>query len=270
MRWNSWTKAYNYLLVEKLVTKSEEESWKEMAIMVGSSATFETESMKCQAARKYAAYYKVPLESVKMEEITNSPRGVRGWCELNVVVPGVNDKEKDSEPAPKAVPKKGSRKAAAVEDQGQPAEEDAGGDGGTGSRRSSAGGTGGRAKKTKKEQSATQQAESQAKSMLAQLQRSQQIMSKISGHGDEIPSEWRWASPFLQEYRELLQSFEDAMNPAEGDHLQEFVDDLKLTSIDKRNSKQFRNVYKDRYGTLLTLFVDRCSGITAQKLVLAH
>ena len=86
VKWNSWTEAHNYLLVEKLVTKSEEESWKDLALMVDSSATFETESMKCQAARKYAAYYKIPVEQVQMEEVAKSPGGLRGWCEMQITV----------------------------------------------------------------------------------------------------------------------------------------------------------------------------------------
>ena len=79
--------------MEKLVTKGEEESWKEMAIMVDSSATFETEAMKCQAVRKYAAYYNMQVEEVKTETVVNDPWGVRGWCEANITVPGINDKD---------------------------------------------------------------------------------------------------------------------------------------------------------------------------------
>ena len=75
------------------MTKGEEESWKEMAIMVDSSATLETEAMKCQAVRKYAAYYNMQVEEVKTEAVVNDPWGVRGRCETNITVPGINDKD---------------------------------------------------------------------------------------------------------------------------------------------------------------------------------
>ena len=102
--------------------------------------------------------------------------------------------------------------------------------------------------------------------MLAQLQHSQQIMSKVSGHGDQIPSEWKWALPFLQEYDAILSSFTDLLAPRDGDDIKDFVDEMKLSTLDKTKTKQFKSTYKDRYSTLLALFVDRCSSLASQKL----
>ena len=75
--------------------------------MVDKSATFEMEAYKCQAIRKYAAYYNLPLESVKAEDVAKSPHGIRGWREIQVTVPGINDKPskgetKDDKPQPKS------------------------------------------------------------------------------------------------------------------------------------------------------------------------
>ena len=246
------------------MTKGEEESWREMAIMVDSSATFETEAMKCQAVRKYAAYYKMPVEEVKTEQVVNDAWGVRGWCEMNITVPGINDKdgkEKQEEVQPaakKALTRK--KKQAPAHEQGESV-----GDA-DGSQPAQPKPKDRKPKKAKKELTELQKNESTSKTMLAQLQRSQQIMSKVSGHGDQIPSEWKWALPFLQEYEALLTSFTDSLAPRDGDDIKDFVDEMKLSTLDKTKTKQFKNTYKDRYSTLLALFVDRCSSLAAQKL----
>ncbi|CAJ1390676.1 unnamed protein product, partial [Effrenium voratum] len=58
VRWNSWTEAHNYLLVERLITSTSEEAWKDVVAMHDSSGTFETESYKCKAIRKHAAFHR--------------------------------------------------------------------------------------------------------------------------------------------------------------------------------------------------------------------
>lgn len=247
------------------MTKGEEESWKEMAIMVDSSATFETEAMKCQAVRKYAAYYKMPVEEVKTEAVVNDSWGVRGWCEMNITVPGINDK--DGKENQKVEVQPAAKKASAKKKKQAPAPEQG----------ESVGDANGpqpaqpkpkdpKPKKAKKELTELQKNETTSKAMLAQLQRSQQIMSKVSGHGDQIPSEWKWALPFLQEYEALLTAFTESLAPKDGDDIKDFVDEMKLSTLDKTKTKQFKNTYKDRYGTLLALFVDRSSSLAAQKL----
>lgn len=268
MKWNAWKKAYNYLLVEKLVSKCEEEAWREVATMVDQSATFETESMKCQAARKYACYYEMPVESVKMEDVVNSPRGVRGWCEMQITVPGINDKDTGASEQPETQAgskkaKKQAKKRGGDSTAGAPGEDQA-------SEPAPKAAAKTKGEKPKKEQTEVQKNEDIAKTILAQLQRSQQIMAKVSGHGDALPTEWKWALPFLQDYQSLCVSFEDALTPSGGDDLKDFIDEMKLSSIDKKNMKQFKAVYKDRYGSLLALFADRCSTIAAQQLLPLH
>lgn len=94
--YNTWTEADNYLLVEKLVSKCEEESWNDVAELVDSSGTFETESFKCKAVRKYAFFHGVPVESCKVQEVAATPQGLQGWAEMNVCIPGLNDGETSS------------------------------------------------------------------------------------------------------------------------------------------------------------------------------
>ena len=96
---NTWTDAENYLLVEKLVSKTEEEAWKEVAEKSDGSGTYETESYKCKAIRKYAIYNGLAVEAVTLETVQSSPEGLVGWAEMNVVVPGI-----DSTPKPPATP----------------------------------------------------------------------------------------------------------------------------------------------------------------------
>lgn len=258
VKWNKWTEAHNYLLVEKLVTKSEEESWRELAEMIDQNATFETESKRCQAMRKYAAYHQVPVESVSPEDVSGSPGGIRGWCELQIAVPGITDKDK----------KKIEGDAATEEQVPQPA---AKAKANPRNKRGSNGDGDGQAreKKPKKEQTALQQSEAKSKEILAQLARSQAVMNKISAHGDEIPTEWKWALPFLQDYNALLDKFQFGLKEQEdgqGQDLTDFVDDLKLSSLDRKSMTAFKRSYKDDYATLLALFVDRCSSLSAQIL----
>ena len=262
MKWNKWTEAWNYLLVEKLVSKSEKETWKEMAISVDSSSTFDTEASKCKAMRKYACYYQIPLESVKIEDVAKSPHGIQGWCEMNVTVPGINDKVDSSQPAAKVKAKAKSKSKAkrteADDVGGEDAQEQE--EGKTRQRGQRQG------NKVKKEITPLKAAEDKSKEIMAQLQKSQQIMDKISGSGDEIPSEWKWAKPFLTEWSQLLKNFQDALVPVEGEDLRDFADELKIALIDKTGMRGFKKTYGDQYGNMMILFSDRCGSTGAQKL----
>lgn len=272
VKWNSWTEAENYLLVEKLVSKTEQEEWKEMATMVDKSDTYATQAYKCKAMRKYASYYGVPMESVKIEDVAKSPHGIRGWAEMSVIVPGVNDKDKDDASSAKTPKPKGGAKAKAkakakaltdgVDDSAAAGEEQSGGD--PNEQPAPRRGSGG--KRVKKEMTTTQVNEGKSKEMMAQIQKSQQIMDKIAAYGDGIPSEWKWAKGFLQEYLDLSKDMKSALENQGGEDLTEFVDQLKLCMIDKSGLKTLKKNLGDTYGQLLTLFVDRCASLAAQNL----
>ena len=129
------------------------------------------------------------------------------------------------------------------------------------------GGAKGAAKpKAKKELSQEKEAENFAKEMMCKVQKSQQIMDKILNLGDDLPSAWKWAKTFLQDYAQLTAEFKDALSPKEGDSLKDFVDELRLTLISPANLKTFKKLYGDRYLPLMLLFRDRCQNIVAQTL----
>ena len=122
-------------------------------------------------------------------------------------------------------------------------------------------------KKAKKELTGEQEAEAKSKEILCNLQRSQQIMEKLAGFGDAIPSEWSWAKGFLTEYQGFLTRFKGVLRGDDGgDDLTDFVDELKLNVISKAGLKSLKKTHGDRYEQLLALFVDRCHTIAAQKL----
>ena len=264
---NTWTDAENFLLVEKLTSKSEEESWKEVADMVDNSGTFKTESFKCKAVRKYAAHHGVAYESVTVEEVANSPQGLRGWAELTITVPGVVDAPED-EGAPTAHPVpapegKGSTTkpttASTTRKSGESRRRTSEGDGGD--ERATR-------KRPKKEPTQEQQAEKNAKDILCQLAWSAQIMEKAAGDGNDLPSEWKWAKSFLEEYAEIMRRFKESLTPADGgDNITDFVDELKLHVISKTGLRDLkRAIGADTYLEKLLLFVDRCKAVSAQKL----
>ncbi len=261
---NTWTEAENFLLVEKLTSKSEEESWKEVAEMVDNSGTFKTESFKCKAVRKYAAHHGVAYESVTVEEVANSPQGLRGWAELTITVPGVVDAPEDQEGP-------GQEAGAAVQPPGQKVPKPKASQSGNNRRRSAeAGASEGKEpkKRVKKEPTQEQQAEKNAKDILCQLAWSAQIMEKAAGDGNDLPSEWKWAKSFLEEYAEVMRRFKEGLAPADGgDNITEFVDELKLHVISKTGLRDLKKtIGADLYQQKLLLFVDRCKAVSAQNL----
>ena len=246
---NTWTDAENFLLVEKLVQKSEEEAWREVAEKCDGSGTFESEGFKCKAVRKYAAYHNVAVESVDVETVANSPQGLEGWAEMNVVVPGIDD----SKPATPCT--------------GHPTEPDAQQPTAKGKAKSKAKAKSKPAKAAKREPTALQTLENKSKEILTHLQWSSQVMEKMAGSGDAIPSEWRWAKTFMEDYNSTMNRFKDSLKPDDGgDDLSAFVDELKLHVIGKTGIKALKKTYGDRYDTMLTLFTDRCFSTGAQYL----
>jgi hypothetical protein len=249
---NTWTDAENFLLVEKLVAKSEEEAWREVAEKCDGSGTFESEGFKCKAVRKYAAYHNVPVESVDVDTVANSPQGLEGWAEMNIVVPGIEESKpatpcqgKTPDPAePEAPVPKGKAKAKAkAKSKSKPA------------------------KAAKREPTAMQGLENKSKEILTHLQWSSQVMEKMAGSGDAIPSEWRWAKSFMEDYNLTMNRFKESLKPDDGgDDLTSFVDELKLHVIGKTGIKALKKTYGDRYETMLTLFTDRCYTTAAQYL----
>ena len=272
MFYNTWTEADNYLLVEKLVSKCEEESWKDVAVLIDSSGTFETESFKCKAVRKYAFFHGLAVESCKVQDVAATPQGLQGWAEMNVCIPGRNDFDTSS-----GVPvTTGSDPSAAT----SPSEEGSPGKDGAPTPKAKAkakakgkatpkpkAAGGGR---TKKEVSAEQAAEKAVKEILSNHQMATQIMEKVAGQGDDLPSEYRWAKSFIEEYKAMVTSFRDAMVPEKGQDITEFVDSVKLSILGKTGIRSLKKTYKDEYLSSMNLFVDRCQNIAASNLIFAN
>eukprot|EP00435_Cladocopium_sp_Y103_P045967 s2022_g13.t1 len=264
---NTWTDAENYLLVEKLVSKSEEEAWKEVAEKCDSSGTYETESYKCKAIRKYAIFHGLAWEGVTLEQVQSSSAGLAGWAEMNVAVPGIDATSKGPATPQTAEP------SAPISTETENGKENGKGKGknkrGRGKDQDSQEqGTHKTPKvtKPKKELSSLQTAEVKSKEILQFLQMSQQVMEKVAGSGDELPSEWRCARAFLEDYTETMARFKEALKPADGDELTDFVDDLKLNILGKNGIKTLKKSYGNRYEAMLTLFVDRCYSIASTHL----
>ena len=59
------------------------------------------------------------------------------------------------------------------------------------------------------------------KEILSNHQMATQIMEKVAGQGDDLPSEYRWAKSFIEEYKEMVTSFRDAMTPEQGQDITE-------------------------------------------------
>lgn len=249
-----------------------------MALMVDGSDAYATQAFKCKAVRKWAAYFGVAVETVKIDEVAKSPHGIRGWAEMAVTVPGINDKDdgKSTAEMPAGSAKAKAKGKGKAKPKAQPAADHGGhggdpdvfGDAAPDAEPKDPPTTSGRksGKRVKKEPSQVQQNENKSKEILAQLQRSQQIMDKIACHGDAIPSEWKWAKTFLNEFQSHLLTFKDALEKTEGEDLSEFADELRINMIDRSGMKAFKKKLGDRYGEMLTLFVDRCSSVAAQNL----
>ena len=106
---NKWTRAYNFLLVEKLSSSTQEEEWAEIASQCDDSPTYETEAFQAKARRKYAAAKGLAFEAVSLKDVEQSDLGLKGYADLVITVPGIEviDEDKDRTqniPKPKHFP----------------------------------------------------------------------------------------------------------------------------------------------------------------------
>ena len=94
---NKWTRAYNFLLVEKLSSSTQEEEWAEIASQCDDSPTYETEAFQAKARRKYAAAKGLAFEAVSLKDVEQSDLGLKGYADLVITVPGIEviDEDKD-------------------------------------------------------------------------------------------------------------------------------------------------------------------------------
>ena len=187
VRFNTWIDVGNYLLVEKLVSKIEVEAFKEVAEMVDGSGTFQMESFRMKAMRKFAVYYNLQFEEMNYDDVANSPQGLRGWGEMNIAIPGIAGEsggpagpvEAAPIPPPMA-PKGGNAIIPEKHFKGR-------GTGRSRKKRADNKDTPAPKKKVKKELTAKQSTKANSKQIFTHLQWSQQIMQKVAGHSVGIP-----------------------------------------------------------------------------------
>ncbi|CAJ1418628.1 unnamed protein product [Effrenium voratum] len=263
VRYNSWTEAENFLLVEKLVSQSSEEAWREVAESADNSATYELESYRTKACRKYAVVHGLSLEAVDITKVEQSMHGIKGWAEMNVVVAGINDGARDT-PNPVIRPP-APLEAGATEGEGGPEPKSkarAKGKAKANSKRQSKG------KVAKKEGADAKELEKEVRENLMKMQRSQSLMENVCGSGSELPSEYTWTKPFLDEYAQLAKAFKDALTPEDGgEDLLPFVNELKLAALSPSALKSTKKAWGDKYQNMLTLFNDRCGKACCQPVV---
>ena len=258
-RYNTWTEADNFLLVEKLVSQTSEEAWREVAESVDNSATYELESFRAKARRKYAVVHGISYEAVDMEKVEKSLHGVQGWADMNVVVPGINEGTRESaNPIMRPSPIEGAPEEE-TDLPGPKAKAKGKAKGKPNSKRSSGGG-----KKAKKEGPDTKDLEKEARESLMKAQRSQSLMENVCGSGADIPSEYTWTKSFLEEYASLAKNFKYALQPDDGEDLLPFVNELKLAALSPAAMKTIKKTWGDKYHNMLTLFNDRCGRICSQ------
>ena len=252
-RYNAWTEADNFLLVEKLVSQTSEEAWREVAESVDNSATYALESYRAKACRKYAVVHGISYEAVDMEKVEKSSHGIQGWADMNVVVPGINEGARHS--ANPVMPIEG-----APQDELDPPGPKAKAKGKAKAKPNSKRGGG----KAKKEGPDTKDLEKEARESLMKAQRSQSLMENVCGTGADIPSEYAWTKSFLEEYAGLAKNFKDALQPDDGEDLLAFVNELKLAALSPAAMKTIKKTWGDKYHNMLTLFNDRCGRICFQ------
>ena len=254
---NEWTEAENFLLIEKLVSMSHEEAWSDMAELCDSSATFQLESYRCRAMRKYACYHGKSVEKVTLEEVQNSPQGLQAWAEMSVAVPGISTEGGAPSPAPSSSP--GTTSVGGTPPPVTPAKRRRGGGGDDGEPTR---------KKTKKEPTSLQKAESAAKEVLTHLAWSSQVMDRCTQQADSFPSQWTWSKPFLEQFGELQVKFKKELSQTqEREDLTNFLDNMKLSVLNKAGLRSLKKEYGDRYEAYLVMLVDRCQAIASQPLV---
>ena len=77
--------------MERLSSSTQSEEWAEIVEQVDISDTFTTESFKLKARRKFAVANGKNFEEVTLAEVEQSPQGLRGWGEMALSVPGIED-----------------------------------------------------------------------------------------------------------------------------------------------------------------------------------
>ncbi|CAE7836355.1 unnamed protein product [Symbiodinium necroappetens] len=268
--WNVWTKAWNFLLVEKLSSSTQEEEWKEIASQCDCSPTYETEAYQLKARRKFAAAKGLPFDKVTLKQVEESDLGLQGYAEMIITVPGIEVVDDDTEAKTKTAA--ASRKSSKRKEKGNDeAEKDTGNQQDSKKTKIETEKPEQDNKKTKKPKAKAKpegilkEAETTARSIVLQIQRAQQTTERLQEALKQEP----WAVPLLGEFESLQTAMKLQLSPTGGEDIAEFVNELKLcvfSGAGASSTKALKKEYKDNYVSMLCLFADRCKG-TAQQLL---
>ncbi|CAE7276633.1 unnamed protein product [Symbiodinium sp. CCMP2456] len=265
--WNVWTKAENFLLVEKLSSSTQEEEWKEIASQCDCSPTYETEAYQIKARRKFAAAKGLPFEAVSLKDIEDSDLGLQGYAEMIITVPGIEVVEDDSKEQTsgrktnKRKQIKDEEKPAAVTDKNQETAEKQPKQPKT--EKTDKGDNKKPKAKAKPKEASAKDAENGARHIVLQIQRATQTMDRLQESLADEP----WAVPLMKEFKTMQAMLKEQLAPKDGDNIQEFVNELKIcvfSGTGPGGLKTLKKQYKDRYVPNLALFADRCKGPAQQ------
>ena len=264
---NKWTKAENFLLVEKLSSSTQEEEWAEIATQCDLSPTYETEAFQAKARRKFAAANGLPFESVTVKQVQESDLGLQGYAEMIITVPGIEVVEDDKDakastrkPSKRKLPKEKDIEQAPVPEEAKTTEKEKKPKVEKDNKKEQ---NKPKAKAKAKQEGSVKDAEAAARTVVLQIQRASQTVERLQGalHGEQ------WATPLMKEFDSLQAALKLQVQPTDGDDLSEFVSELKLavfSGTGASSTKSLKKEYKDRYIPLLSMFKDRCQGAAQQ------
>jgi len=90
MAYNSFLDDWTYLFSAKIITSSNERIWDEVSEHYDTVNVWEQHHMQCKARRAYAAFKKVHMDTVTVEEVEQTQLGIKGWADVVHTVSATN------------------------------------------------------------------------------------------------------------------------------------------------------------------------------------
>jgi hypothetical protein len=117
---NNWLGAQQVLLVSRLLNSVCRKEWSQIATQSVEVNLWEHRAKECRAKRNYALSKGVNVETVSVEEISNSPEGLETWASCTVtcsIAPAPKEIKAKAKAKPKACANQGAPSTAALEKQ---------------------------------------------------------------------------------------------------------------------------------------------------------
>ena len=209
--YNKWTKAENFLLVEKLSSSTQEEEWAEIATQCDLSPTYETEAFQAKTRRKFGGRQWCAL------------RVGHGYAEMIITVPGIEVVEDDKDakastrkPSKRKLPKEKDIEEAPVPEEAKTTEKEKKPKVEKDNKKEQ---NKPKAKAKAKQEGSVKDAEAAARTVVLQIQRASETVERLQGalHGEQR------ATPLMKEFDSLQAALKLQVQPTDGDDLSEFV-----------------------------------------------